>query len=1061
MDKLLAPFIYLIRKIFEISYSLTDNYGVSILLLSFVISLLLLPIFIYIEKAKKRDDAIKRRMQPLVDEIKQVYTGQQRYYYLKTLNRQFGYSQFKALVPILSLLVQIPFFIAAYQYLDNLEAIQRVSFGPLADLSEPDHLFGIVNVLPIIMTVVNLLTAWFYTRNGNTSERKQMIVIAGVFLVLLFNLPSGLVLYWTMNNVFAFLRLFVTNREVFKGRYNFTFEIKTTLLSSYLFLVSVMFIAQINWAMEHGFASLPLRLFLGAFGCLILVSLAAPIWKNYRAKFIYVFNQNKRNYMHCLHASLPLSVFVNLILYTVFENNDFLNNTLLFIGACVLLIVLFQLLILPARTINKTLQHSHIPNHLPLVFFIAGIYFYVSHKYYPGEGYSHLLSASLITIVVSQLLYSIFVYNRKPAIKWVAYVIRFIILVLTTIQLLYVAQFVADTPLKLGLFGLRINILGDNTAEGIVKPGLIILGLMLLRTMSDFKISPKAKWVSDMILAALTVTFTTALIFFWHPLMVYASLPSEFDFNAVDIFTKNLHFVLMISGLLCAFFFIVPRSYKPFVLIVFLTTSILSFINSIVIPLDLGSLQIDKFSKAQNLAAPFSKYLLELGIILALGFLFTQILKKRYNNYLIWAIFSLHLLVAGQALFAVHQSKSDSGNDNMDLSQNKIMFSKSEENILFILADGIQGKFIEQMMRENNDLRESYTGFTWYSNSVSVSNYTHTSVPVIMSGTRFYADSLNADSKHDIRYKITDAADSFINKVHANGYSMTSTHMHYSRANYNAIENFIPEYGSKIDELALKNNFKLKTFEVWYNRLWENALLFSSPLFMKSALYNDAEWIIQTDEISQDLDKYNYLKLLVNLSDASSKEPSFIYLHNHSGHNPWYILNDDATFEVDVHPYDNNLWVMQEYARLFNWMREENVFDNTKIIVVSDHGISWGHHDGEISLPMPKNWDENVAKSLDLNLKKYWRLNALLMVKDFNAKTDFTEDNMLMTNADASYIAFNNDYIDSLKAMDQRTVTSFHVDWQGSFAKYKKHPIRNTYHIKDNIFDLNNWTRTK
>ncbi|HYQ56416.1 MAG TPA: YidC/Oxa1 family membrane protein insertase, partial [Draconibacterium sp.] len=170
MDKIFSPFIFLVRTIFEAGYNLTGSYGIAILLLSFAISLLLLPIFIYIEKTKKHDNAIKKRMQPLIDEIKQVYTGQERFYYLKTLNRQFGYSQFKALIPILSLLVQIPFFIAAYQYLDNLEAIQRISFGPLTDLSKPDHLFGIVNVLPIVMTVVNLLTAYFYTRNGNTSE---------------------------------------------------------------------------------------------------------------------------------------------------------------------------------------------------------------------------------------------------------------------------------------------------------------------------------------------------------------------------------------------------------------------------------------------------------------------------------------------------------------------------------------------------------------------------------------------------------------------------------------------------------------------------------------------------------------------------------------------------------------------------------------------------------------------------------------------------------------------------------------------------------------------------
>jgi len=1060
MNSILSPFIYLIRRIFEIGYDLTGNYGVSIVLLSFAISLLLLPIFIYIEKAKKRDDEIKKRMQPLIDEIKQVYTGQERYYYLKTLNRQFGYSQFKALVPILSLLVQIPFFIAAYEYIDNLEAIQGVSFGPITDLSQPDHLFGIVNVLPVLMTVVNLLTAWFYTRNGNTSERKQMVVIAGVFLVLLYNLPSGLVLYWTMNNLFAFLRLFLTNREVFKGRLYFSFEIKTTLLAVYILLTSFLFIAQINWAIVHGFPSLPVRLVLSAVAVFILVSLIAFAWKDHRDKFVDILKKNKQFYLRCIHASLPVAVILNLVLYTVFNDGSFVRNTLLILGACVATILLYQFLILPVRNIKRALNQSSVPVHIPLLFFIAGLYFFLSYKFYPGENRIPLLSASLVSILLSQVLYSIHLYNRKSALKSLSTIARAIVLGLIIMQLFYVVRFVADTPLKLSLFGVDFNILGDNVAESIIKLALIIAGLNTLRSVSDFKNFPHVSRFSDMLLATVTVTFTAALIFFWHPLMVYASLPSEFDFKAVDIFTENFHFFITISAALCAFFIIVPRSFKPWVLIIFLVASILSFFNSIILPLDLGSLQIDKYSKAQNLAAPLSRYLVEIGILLGLGYIFTRFLLKQYHKYLIWSIVCLHLLVGSQAMYAAIQSKNPFRNDTV-LSSQKIMFSKTEPNVLFILADGIQGLFIEQMMQENTDLRESYTGFTWYSNCVSVSNYTHTSVPVMMSGTSFYIDSLNADTEHDIRYKITDAANSFIDRVHANGYSMTSTHMHYSRADYSAIEHFIPEYGSKIDELALKNNYKLKTFEVWYNRLWENALLYCSPLFIKASVYNDSEWIIQSDEISQNLDKYNYLKLLVNLSDASSEEPNFIYIHNHSGHNPWYILNDDASFEVDVHPYDNNLWVMQEYGRLFDWMKNENMYDNTKIIVVSDHGISWGHYDGEISLPTPKNWDENIAKSLDLDLKKYWRLNALLMVKDFNERASFSEDTMLMTNADASYIAFDDSYLESLKMLNQRTVTSFHVDWKGSFAKYKKHPIRDTYRIKNSMFDLNNWTRVK
>ena len=108
-DYVIAPFLFIIKQIFLVGHAITGNYGISIVFLSFVISLLLLPVFILIERVKKRDDVIKQKMKPLVDEIKRCFKGQESHYYLKTLNRQHNYSAAQSLIPTLSLLLQIPF----------------------------------------------------------------------------------------------------------------------------------------------------------------------------------------------------------------------------------------------------------------------------------------------------------------------------------------------------------------------------------------------------------------------------------------------------------------------------------------------------------------------------------------------------------------------------------------------------------------------------------------------------------------------------------------------------------------------------------------------------------------------------------------------------------------------------------------------------------------------------------------------------------------------------------------------------------------------------------------
>ena len=82
-----------------------------------------------------------------------------------------------------------------------------MSFLGIADLSKPDAMIRLgafsVNVLPILMTVINLASALVYTHNMTRRDKMQLYGMAAVFLVLLYDAASGLVLYWTCNNIFS------------------------------------------------------------------------------------------------------------------------------------------------------------------------------------------------------------------------------------------------------------------------------------------------------------------------------------------------------------------------------------------------------------------------------------------------------------------------------------------------------------------------------------------------------------------------------------------------------------------------------------------------------------------------------------------------------------------------------------------------------------------------------------------------------------------------------------------------------------------------------------------
>ena len=61
-------------------------------------------------------------------------------------------------------------------------------------------------MLPIAMTLINIIAGAIYTKGFSFKEKAQIYGMALVFLVILYNSPSGLVLYWTMNNVFSLIK---------------------------------------------------------------------------------------------------------------------------------------------------------------------------------------------------------------------------------------------------------------------------------------------------------------------------------------------------------------------------------------------------------------------------------------------------------------------------------------------------------------------------------------------------------------------------------------------------------------------------------------------------------------------------------------------------------------------------------------------------------------------------------------------------------------------------------------------------------------------------------------
>ena len=223
-DILYTIIIYPLELFFEVVFVLANNVFykpvISIIVLSLAVNFLVLPLYKRADEVQREERDLEASLSGGISHIKKTFKGDERMMILQTYYRQNHYSPLYVFKDSISLLLQIPFFIAAYRFLSTLELLNNASLGPIKSLGEPDSLFVIagftINLLPILMTVINLASGWIYSKGISFKAKLQMYLLALVFLVLLYNSPAGLVFYWTLNNLFSLCKNIIY--KILEGR---------------------------------------------------------------------------------------------------------------------------------------------------------------------------------------------------------------------------------------------------------------------------------------------------------------------------------------------------------------------------------------------------------------------------------------------------------------------------------------------------------------------------------------------------------------------------------------------------------------------------------------------------------------------------------------------------------------------------------------------------------------------------------------------------------------------------------------------------------------------------
>jgi YidC/Oxa1 family membrane protein insertase len=190
----------------KLTNTVTKNYGIDIILISILIKIIFLPLTQISMKSMKE----MQKVQPEMARLKETYKNDKArvqqeimlLYKRRKINPMSG---------CLPMLIQIPVFIALYNALQNsIEMRHAPFFLWIQDLAAKDPIY----ITPIIMGASMVIQQKMTPSAADPAQAKMMLLMPIMFTFLFLNFPSGLVLYWLVNNVLSIAHQYYMNKKM-------------------------------------------------------------------------------------------------------------------------------------------------------------------------------------------------------------------------------------------------------------------------------------------------------------------------------------------------------------------------------------------------------------------------------------------------------------------------------------------------------------------------------------------------------------------------------------------------------------------------------------------------------------------------------------------------------------------------------------------------------------------------------------------------------------------------------------------------------------------------------
>jgi len=212
-DIIAKPLIWALNMMNKV----THNYGIDIIILTILIKIIFYPLTVKSSTSMKK----MQKLQPMIVKLKEKYKDDKAKLNqeMMAIYKREGVNPMGGCLPMV---IQIPVFFALYKALSGAIELRHAHFlWWMNDLSAPEDLFTFtvagyalpIRILPLIMGVTQVIQQKMTPTTADPMQEKIMLLMPIVFTFLFWGFPSGLVLYWLVNNVISIAQQYYINKK--------------------------------------------------------------------------------------------------------------------------------------------------------------------------------------------------------------------------------------------------------------------------------------------------------------------------------------------------------------------------------------------------------------------------------------------------------------------------------------------------------------------------------------------------------------------------------------------------------------------------------------------------------------------------------------------------------------------------------------------------------------------------------------------------------------------------------------------------------------------------------